>query len=120
MQIGQREPLAALAEQPGRDGQQQETRARGEDEAGQQQPEQRHAQPGEEPGGRQAPPGGCLPAPSGQPGWGLGGDHRTMLPSNQVLMVPSCGPQVYGLIDCVLVLASDGSAASGLTPEMTG
>jgi hypothetical protein len=43
-----------------------------------------------------------------------------MLLSNQVLMVPSCGPQVYGLIDCVVALASDGSAASGLTPWMTG
>ena len=43
-----------------------------------------------------------------------------MLLSNQVLMVPSCGPQVYWLMVWVLALASDGSDGSGFTPPMTG
>jgi hypothetical protein len=43
-----------------------------------------------------------------------------MLESNQVLMVASCGPQVYGLIVWVLTDASDGSEDSGFTPCTTG
>ena len=72
------------------------------------------------PKARKGAPWGTLPDPGGQPIPGPGGDQRTMLSSNQVLMVPSCGPQVYGLIDWVEVLASDGSAASGVTPWITG
>jgi len=56
VQVRQREPLIALAEQPRRDGQQQEARARREDEADQQQPEQRHPQAGQGAGSRQAAP----------------------------------------------------------------
>jgi hypothetical protein len=46
--------------------------------------------------------------------------QRTMVPSNQVLMVASLVPQVYGSMVWVLTPASEGSAGSGLTPWSTG
>ena len=46
--------------------------------------------------------------------------QRTMFESNQLLMVASCGPQVYGLMVWVLTDDSDGSEGSGLTPCSTG
>ena len=46
--------------------------------------------------------------------------QRTMWSSNQLLIVGSREPQVYGLIDCVFTAASDGSAGSGFTPWTTG
>ena len=66
---------------------------------------------------------GSPPVRGGIPGGSSPGGNcrqRTMLESNQVLMVPSCGPQVYGLIVCVFTDDSDGSAGSGVTPVSTG
>ena len=78
-------------------------------------PRARRVQPGraERPGARGGPRERSSPR-------GQYLNHRTMLPSNQVLIVGSCGPQVYGLIVCVVAPVSDGSAGSGFTPWSTG
>jgi hypothetical protein len=46
--------------------------------------------------------------------------YLTMLESNQVLMVASSGPHLYGLMVWVVTEDSEGSSGSGFTPCSTG
>jgi hypothetical protein len=102
---------APLVEEPGGDREDQRTGARDQDEQDQQQPEHGLAESAQ----------GLQAARQGRAAWPAGGQrHRTIEPSNHVLIVASCGPQVYGLMDWVLTLASEGSDGSGLVPVRTG
>src|ERR1700733_11215207 len=129
-QVGQRQPLRALAEQPGRDDEDERAPGRNQDEQDQQQPEQRQPEPAE---GRRGQPGPAAPgrrpavrgrrhASAGGRDSGSGGSalgQRTMFASNHVLMLASREPQVYGLMVWVATLVSGGSPARGATPCST-
>ena len=104
-EVGEREPLRALVEQARRDGQHQEAGAGRQDEEGDQEPEDRHAEPrATNPAARHArrarrarrERGPARPRPGVSPAGGAlaSRGQRTMVLSNQLLIVGSRGPQV--------------------------